>query len=199
MKALTSESTRCCCFVRRRARRCCLQQLGRGLRRSTGKALCTVLDFVANHRREFRYDRKFRALLGGTRRELQRHIEQGFPFLPSGCHMELEPVAQSIVLRSIKEALPTWQARRQELRSLGDVSLRTFLNETGLELEDIYAKNRSWSALRRSSGLPTADAGPHEDALLRAQSGDSCMSMTTSGWTPTGRWSDDRRRPIRLH
>ena len=45
-----------------------LQQLGRGLRKSEGKTVCTVLDFVGLHRREFRYDRRFRALLGGSRR-----------------------------------------------------------------------------------------------------------------------------------
>ena len=47
-----------------------LQQLGRGLRRARRKAVCTVLDFVGNHRREFRFDRRFRALLGGTRRDV---------------------------------------------------------------------------------------------------------------------------------
>src|SRR5262249_3635104 len=43
-----------------------LQQLGRGLRTAPDKNLCTVLDFVGQHRKEFRYDRRFRALLGGT-------------------------------------------------------------------------------------------------------------------------------------
>src|SRR5205814_9995077 len=57
-----------------------LQQPGRGLRRARGKALCTVLDFVANHRREFRFDRKLRALLGGSRREVERQVERDFPF-----------------------------------------------------------------------------------------------------------------------
>ena len=42
------------------------------------------------------------------------------------------------------------------------------LEETGLELEDVYANNRSWSALRRAVGLPTDDPGPEEDSLLRA-------------------------------
>ncbi len=42
-----------------------LQQLGRGLRRSKEKNFCTVLDFVGTHRREFRFDRRYRALLGG--------------------------------------------------------------------------------------------------------------------------------------
>ncbi|PYR49874.1 MAG: DUF3427 domain-containing protein [Acidobacteria bacterium] len=146
-----------------------LQQLGRGLRRARGKALCTVLDFVANHRREFRFDRKLRALLGGSRRDIERQVERDFPFLPSGCHMELDPVARDIVLRSIRQAIPSdWRAKCHELRSLGSVSLATYLEETGLELEDVYANNRSWSALRRAVGLPTDDAGPEEDALLRA-------------------------------
>src|SRR5581483_900887 len=97
-----------------------LQQLGRGLRRAHGKPLCTVLDFVANHRREFRFDRKFRALLGGSRRDIERQVERDFPFLPSGCHMELDPVARDIVLRSIRQAIPSeWRAKCDELKSLG--------------------------------------------------------------------------------
>ena len=51
-----------------------LQQLGRGLRRSEGKTACTVLDFVGHHRKEFRFDRRFGALLGGTRKELEQRI-----------------------------------------------------------------------------------------------------------------------------
>ena len=83
--------------------------------------------------------------------------------------MELDPVARDIVLRSIKQAIPSeWRAKCDELRSLGDVTLATYLEETGLELEDVYANNRSWSALRRAVGLRTDDAGPDEDALLRA-------------------------------
>jgi hypothetical protein len=146
-----------------------LQQLGRGLRRARNKGLCTVIDFVGNHRREFRFDRKLRALLGGTRREVERQVERAFPFLPSGCHMELDPVARDIVLRSIRQAIPSdWRAKCDELLSLGNVSLATYLEETGLELEDIYANNKSWSELRRAVGLSTSESGSQEDALLRA-------------------------------
>lgn len=146
-----------------------LQQLGRGLRRARGKALCTVLDFVGNHRREFRFDRRLRALLGGSRRDVERQVDSDFPFLPAGCHMELDAVAREIVLRSIRQAIPSdWKAKCDELRSLGDVKLGTFLQETGLELEDVYANNRSWSALRRAVGLSTDGVGPHEELLLRA-------------------------------
>ena len=146
-----------------------LQQLGRGLRRADGKAVCTVLDFVGSHRKEFRFDLRFRALLGGTRREVEEQVKQGFPFLPSGCSLELEPKARDIVLRSIRQAIPTdWKHKVAELRGLGDVSLTAYLHETGLDLEDVYSGNRTWSDLRRAAYLPTALAGPQEAPLLRA-------------------------------
>jgi superfamily II DNA or RNA helicase/HKD family nuclease len=150
-----------------------LQQLGRGLRRSYEKTTCTVLDFVAQHRREFRYDRRMRALLGGSRRDVLRQIEDGFPFLPAGCHMELDRVATEIVLASIRTAVPSrWAAKVDELRMLvrdgRDVGLARFVDETGLELEDVYAGNKSWSALRADAALPIQTAGPHEDVLRRA-------------------------------
>lgn len=154
-----------------------LQQLGRGLRRAEGKRVCTVLDFVGQHRREFRFDRRLRSLLGGTRKDLERQVEQGFPFLPAGCHMELDPVASQIVLRNIRESLPSrWDAKVEELRAVaapaaasgGAVSLGRFLDETGFELEDVYAGNRSWSELCEAARLPVAPSGPHEKALRRS-------------------------------
>lgn len=151
-----------------------LQQLGRGLRRADGKRVCTVLDFVGQHRREFRFDRRLRALLGGTRKDLERQVAQGFPFLPAGCHMELDPVASQIVLRNIRESLPSrWDAKVEELRTVaaaaggGSVSLARFLDETGFELDDVYAGNRSWSDLREAAGLQNGAVGPHERSLRR--------------------------------
>ncbi len=150
-----------------------LQQLGRGLRRESGKALCTVLDFVGQHRKEFRFDRRFGALLGGTRRQLVSQIENGFPFLPGGCHMELDAVASKAILQNIKEGLPTtWQAKINELRQFAAsgnaVTLKSFLNESGLALDDLYANHRGWSDLMEAAGLPVHPAGPNETALRRA-------------------------------
>lgn len=150
-----------------------LQQLGRGLRRASGKSVCTILDFVGHHRREFRFDRRFRALLGGSRIDVQRQIASGFPYLPAGCHMELDPVAAEIVLNNIREATPAqWTAKVEELRSIvakGEpVSLQRFLTDTGLEVGDVYTGNRSWSDLKADAGLPLLPAGPHETTLRRA-------------------------------
>jgi superfamily II DNA or RNA helicase len=151
-----------------------MQQLGRGLRRSIGKSICTVLDFVGHHRKEFRFDRRLRALLGGTRRELMTQVEAGFPFLPAGCHMELDRVATAIVLESIRNAVPSrWTERVEALRHLtalgSSCTLARYLKETGLELEDVYAGNKSWSDLRTDAGLAgqaAADSG--EVATRRA-------------------------------
>jgi superfamily II DNA or RNA helicase/HKD family nuclease len=150
-----------------------LQQLGRGLRRAYGKTACTVLDFVGQHRREFRIDRRLRALLGGSRKDLVRQIENGFPFLPAGCHMQLDAVAKDRVLRSVREAIPTqWKAKADELRQLvasrGAVSLWSFLDESNYELTDVYSGGRGWSDLQQEAGLSVLDAGPHERALRRA-------------------------------
>jgi superfamily II DNA or RNA helicase/HKD family nuclease len=146
-----------------------LQQLGRGLRRTADKTECTVLDFVGTHRKEFRFDRRLGALLGGTRVDVERQVRDDFPFLPAGCSLQLDAVAKDIVLRSLREAIPsTWRERCAELRSLGEVGLAEFLEGSGLELEDIYAAGHSWSEMRREAGLPTAGKGPDEAALLRA-------------------------------
>lgn len=152
-----------------------LQQLGRGLRKSPGKNVCTVLDFVGHHRREFSYHRRFQALLGGSRETVARQVEEGFPFLPAGCDMQLEPQAAQRVLENIRNSVPsTWPKRARELRELvaeaGDqpISLGRFIELSGLELTDIYDAGRSWSDMKAEAGLPLLPAGPSERELRRA-------------------------------
>ncbi|MGH3794693.1 MAG: DUF3427 domain-containing protein [Pseudonocardiaceae bacterium] len=146
-----------------------LQQLGRGLRRTQGKAVLTVLDFIGQHRREYRFDLRYRALTGTSRSRLRHEIEHGFPFLPSGSQLVLDQVAREIVLDNVQGALT--RSRRElvaDVRSHGDLSLAEFLTESGRELPDVYGRRgRSWTGLRREAGLPTLPAGPDEDALLR--------------------------------
>src|SRR5699024_2330715 len=49
-----------------------LQQLGRGLRKGENKSICTVLDFVGQHHREFKLYRRFGAILGGGREQIKQ-------------------------------------------------------------------------------------------------------------------------------
>ena len=150
-----------------------LQQLGRGLRRSKGKQSCLVLDFVGQHRREFRFDRPMRALLGGTRKDLQKQLSEGFPLLPSGCTFDLDQKSAEIILESLKSALPsTWKNKVEELRSLHHsqdiTSIAGFLEASGLDLDDIYTNNHSWSDLLEDADLPTLPSGNCEVTLRRA-------------------------------
>lgn len=150
-----------------------LQQLGRGLRKTRDKSTCTVLDFVGTHRKEFRFDRRFRALLGGTRRDVERAVQLQFPFLPAGCHMQLDAVASEIVLRSLREAIPTrWPAKVDELRSLRterpNIRLGEFLHESGLDLDDVYDGTKGWSDLQEDAGAPSLASGPFETVIRRA-------------------------------
>ena len=150
-----------------------LQQLGRGLRLSPGKASCTVLDFVGRHRSEFRIDRRLRALLRGQRMPLHEQVERGFPFLPAGCHMALDPVAREIVLENLRNGIASSFARRVDaLREQGEADpglrLGAFLASNGLDLDDVYDARRGWSVLRGEAGLPVLPVGPQETALRRA-------------------------------
>lgn len=150
-----------------------LQQLGRGLRKAPGKRLCTVLDFIGQHRREFRIERRFAALLGGTRREIEQQVGQGFPFLPAGCQLQLDRKASEIVLANLRDAIPSqWAAKVELLRTMsargGTPSMESFLDESGLALDDLYEYNRGWSELLEAAGLSTEPAGPLEPVMRRA-------------------------------
>jgi superfamily II DNA or RNA helicase len=151
-----------------------LQQLGRGLRRHADKDVCTVLDFVGQHRREYRYDLRLRAMTGISRRELVEAAEQGFPYLPSGCHVELDRQAREWVIQHLKEAvLVNRRALTRELTMLASQEerrqappLATFLEETGVELEDV-AKAGGWATLRRAADLEDHPVGAHEETLQK--------------------------------
>lgn len=146
-----------------------LQQLGRGLRRAHDKAVLTVLDFIGQHRREFRFDVRYRALTGSSRKGLVDDIKQGFPYLPSGCRPILDRVAREVVLDNVNQGLRGGRkALVDDIRSHGDLSLLGYLRESGHELPDVYGRpGESWTALRRDAGFPTEAAGPREAELLK--------------------------------
>ena len=150
-----------------------LQQLGRGLRREAGKSICTVLDFVGQHHEEFQFYRRFGALLNGSRKQVEKQIEGGFPFLPSGCHMQLDAVATATVLDNIRNSLPsTWSAKARELKRVAettsDITLKRFIEASGLELGDVYSNSHCWSDLLEAGGVLTLPNGPQERTLRRA-------------------------------
>ncbi len=129
-----------------------LQQLGRGLRLHPEKACLTVLDFVGRAHRNFRFDRRFRALLGGgTRAEIRSSIEQGFPRLPSGCSIQLEERVQQSVLQNVRRSLSNWGSLAEELQE--NWTLPEFLKRADLDLEEVYRGGKTFTELRRRRGF----------------------------------------------
>ena len=101
------------------------QQLGRGLRRSEGKSYLTVIDLIGQQHHQFRFERRLSSLIDRRRGPLQRQIEDGFPFLPSGSHVELDRQSEEIVLTNLRDAArhSQWKSMVADLRDLPDASL----------------------------------------------------------------------------
>ena len=151
------------------------QQLGRGLRLSSNKDSCLVLDFVGQHNAEFRYDRLLSSITGQSKRALQQSLEHEFSALPAGCHIQLQHQVRQRVLAHLKSHVNQgWRNLQRELQALTVLrgkppALAEFLHEQGLELTDIYRDNvrAGWSTLRRDAGLLVSEPGPEEAYFSR--------------------------------
>ncbi|GAA4376491.1 DUF3427 domain-containing protein [Nocardioides caricicola] len=146
------------------------QQLGRGLRSTPGKARCLVLDFIGQHRAEYRHENRLRVLLDPTHGSPAKQIEADFPFLPSGCAMTLERVPRERILTALKAARARTGMRQltTDLAAVRSTTLETFLEATGRGLEEFYSNDAgqvSWTRLQRRADLPNAPA-VHTDAAL---------------------------------
>jgi len=162
-----------------------LQQLGRGLRHSSGKDYLQVLDFVAQMHRRYRVDRKFAALLPGTRYNIEREIEHGFPHVPPGCAIHLEKQAMAAVLKNIRAAysnlqnyIPeTLKTFRQDTGK--DLTLTNYLAAYAIEPERMF-KDRTWTQWKAAAGLAPAPADP-DLAVLSAAVARTCQ-ITPPGY-----------------
>jgi superfamily II DNA or RNA helicase/HKD family nuclease len=150
-----------------------LQQLGRGLRLYDGKDCLTVLDFIGPAHRNFRFDRRYRALLTDPILSVAEQVEQGFTHLPAGCTIQMERVARQHVLENIRQAIR--QARPTLVREIADLAgalhrppgLAEFLEYHDLEPDDLYRRNVCWSRLCVEAGVRANFHDPDEVALAR--------------------------------
>ncbi len=146
-----------------------LQQLGRGLRRAEGKSVLTVLDFIGQQRREFRFDLRYRALTGYGRKQLEKAVEDEFPYLPSGSQIILDRVAQQVVLDNIKSQLRFSRAQLvRDIAFYGETDLSAYLEKSGSDLKQLYRSTKdSWTGHLRLAGLigSLAEAGTSEQIV----------------------------------
>lgn len=158
-----------------------LQQLGRGLRRYQDKVCLTVLDFIGQSHRRYRFEEKFQALLTRTTgRSLETEIREGFQHVPRGSYIQLEKQAQAYVLDGIREA--TGRRRRLITRlqafamEYGHTpTLSEFAESCHITMRELYQSSpiRTYAQLCADAGLehlsptvhlPTA----HETQITRS-------------------------------
>jgi superfamily II DNA or RNA helicase/HKD family nuclease len=145
-----------------------LQQLGRGLRRTDNKSVLTVLDFVGQQRREYRFDVRYTAMTGSSRKKLIEQLTAGFPYLPAGSQIILDRLTQQRVLDQVRGQLRLSHKQRiADVRAIGATSVARYLDESNAELADVYSGKGSWTQLVRDAGLPWPASHHGEEDLLR--------------------------------
>ncbi|MGW5657652.1 DUF3427 domain-containing protein [Streptomyces humi] len=145
-----------------------LQQLGRGLRRTPDKPVLTVLDFIGQHRAEFRFEEQFRAMTNLSRNRLLEHVERDFPLLPSGCQIILEGKSKDLVLNNIRtQVKATVQTLAKEAKAFNTPLLHDYLRESRREVKELYKSSNSWTSVLRRAGLTDLPEQAGEEDLLK--------------------------------
>lgn len=152
-----------------------LQQLGRGLRLSEGKECLTVLDFVGQSNKNYRFAEKFEALLQHTRHTLTEEIEDRFADAPRGCYIHLEEQAERYILDNLKGHFSGRRGLIQKLenfhkKSGQPLALENFLTYTNLSITDLYnakLKTTGFYRLAVTAGCHT-DFHESDEKLLTA-------------------------------
>ncbi|AQT70075.1 type I restriction enzyme EcoKI subunit R [Anaerohalosphaera lusitana] len=149
-----------------------LQQLGRGLRLADDKDCLTVLDFVGQAHKKYRFDIRYRALLTDGNKKVKDELENDFPHLPAGCNIQFEKQAYQYVLENVKSEIVQSKPRIiQNIASFDsdtgkELNLPNFLEYHGMQLDDIY-RRASWARLCVDAGVKEDFYNPNEARLTK--------------------------------
>ena len=129
-----------------------LQQLGRGLRIADGKECLTVLDFIGQSNKNYRFADKYRALIGKTKKSVESYVKDGFVSLPKGCFIKLEKQAKEYVLRNIKGLKNNKDVLIGKIKYFENdtgekLSLKNFLSYNNISLDEFYNGKRTFTRL----------------------------------------------------
>ena len=149
-----------------------LQQLGRGLRLAEGKDCLTVLDFIGQANKRYRFEDKFAALLSNTSRSVTREIKDGFVSAPKGCYIQLEKKAARYILDNIRASYGNTAGLVSRVASFTEdsgleLTLANFLDYYHLDPRAIY-KFSSFSRLCARADVIEDFSEPLEDLLTKA-------------------------------
>ncbi|QSO49289.1 DEAD/DEAH box helicase [Alicyclobacillus mengziensis] len=152
-----------------------LQQLGRGLRLSEGKECLTVLDFIGQSHKKYRFEEKFGALLASPRRSVYQEAKDGFLNMPRGCFVQLEKQAREYVLDNIRQAVGNRKILTNRIQSFTedtgrDLTLANFLQYYHMSLRELYRDQNpvSFSRLCARVGVRASFTDPDEAIITKA-------------------------------
>lgn len=127
-----------------------------------------MLDFIGQHRAEFRFEEQFRALTNLSRNRLVDGVERGFPQLPSGCQIILEGKSKDLVLANIRTQLnATINTLAKEVRDYSTPKLEAYLRESRRDIKELYKSDNSWTKVLRKAGVIKEAPLPGEEDLLK--------------------------------
>lgn len=129
-----------------------LQQLGRGLRIAEGKECLTVLDFIGQSNKNYKFADKYRALIGKTKKSVESYVKDGFVSLPKGCFIKLEKQAKEYVLRNIKGLKNNKDVLIGKIKYFENdtgekLNLKNFLRYNNISLDEFYNGKRTFTRL----------------------------------------------------
>lgn len=150
-----------------------LQQLGRGLRLCEGKEALTVLDFVGQANKNYRFEDRFKALLSRTRRTVEQEVKTGFANVPKGCSIQLEKQAEEYVLDNIRNSINN---RKNIINKLHDYMetqqefrVAEFFESYRVSPQEVYKKKVTVSGLAAQAELIDENAFDIESDGMLAQ------------------------------
>ena len=149
-----------------------LQQLGRGLRLAEDKECLTVLDFIGQANRKYRFEDKFAALLSQTGRSVTQELKAGFVSAPKGCYIQLERMAAKYVLDNIRASYGHSAGLVSRIGSFAEdsgqpLSLKAFLDYYHMDPRSVY-RFASFSRLCARADVGEDFQEPLEDTLTKA-------------------------------
>lgn len=136
-----------------------LQQLGRGLRLAEGKDCLTVLDFIGQANKHYRFEEKYAALLTSSARSVEKEIKSGFTSLPKGCYIQLERKSKQIIYESIRSALGISSGLISRIGSFENdsglpLTLANFLTHYNMDIRSIYAHDSFSRLCVQANAMP---------------------------------------------
>ncbi len=126
-----------------------IQQLGRGLRLEESKEVLTVLDFIGNNNKKFKFSNNFKKIL--VTKDVKNQFDENIFNPPRGCEIRIEEKARKYILENINKYSASFKYFKELYKEYnGGVSLEVFFGDNDINVEEFYSKTTFTSLVNSS-------------------------------------------------